>query len=153
MHRANIPATSAEDYYRVCLYNRFLSHVVQELEERFEIETMGTFGERSLKFIKDLGKRIALQTGDPLSRLYLFQRLSVAVQRGNAASILGSACLWKPDYFCFFFSVFVVVSVVIIFVITSVLLVLTYYYSFFFLHLSARLLLLTLCFNLVIKII
>ena len=57
------------------------------------IETMGTFGERSLKFIKDLGKRIALQTGDPLSRSYLVQRLSVAVQRGNAASILGTACL------------------------------------------------------------
>ena len=57
------------------------------------IETMGTFGERSLKFIKDLGKRIAFQTGDPLSRSYLFQRLSVAVQRGNAASILGTACL------------------------------------------------------------
>ena len=34
MHRANIPATSAEDYYRDCLYNEFLSHVVQELEER-----------------------------------------------------------------------------------------------------------------------
>ena len=33
------------------------------------------------------------QTGDPLSRSYLFQRLSVAVQRGNAASILGTACL------------------------------------------------------------
>ena len=37
------------------------------------IETMGTFGTRSLKFIKDMGKKIALRTGDPLA---LIQRLT-----------------------------------------------------------------------------
>ena len=35
MHRSNIPATTAEEYYRVCFYNEFLSHVTAELQERF----------------------------------------------------------------------------------------------------------------------
>ena len=35
MHRSNIPATTAEEYYRVSLYNEFLSHVTVELQERF----------------------------------------------------------------------------------------------------------------------
>ena len=54
------------------------------------IESLGTFGARSLKFIRDLGRRIALQSGDPLATTYLIQRLAVAVQRGNAASIIGT---------------------------------------------------------------
>ena len=48
----------------------------------------GYFGTRSLKFIKDLGKRIALRTGDPLTPSHLIQRLAVEIQRGNSSSIL-----------------------------------------------------------------
>ena len=54
------------------------------------IESLGTFGARSLKFIRDLGRRIVLQSGDPLAAPYLIQCLAVAVQRGNAASIIGT---------------------------------------------------------------
>ena len=34
-HRSNHPSTTPEEYYRVSLYNEFLSHVLNELEERF----------------------------------------------------------------------------------------------------------------------
>lgn len=34
-HRANVATTSPEVYYRVSLYNEFLSHVASELKERF----------------------------------------------------------------------------------------------------------------------
>ena len=34
-HRSNHPSTTLEEYYRVSLYNEFLSHVLAELEERF----------------------------------------------------------------------------------------------------------------------
>ena len=34
-HRSNHPSTTPEEYYRVSLYNEFLSHVWAELEERF----------------------------------------------------------------------------------------------------------------------
>lgn len=34
-NRSNIEASTPEDYYRITLYNEFISHVVCELEERF----------------------------------------------------------------------------------------------------------------------
>ena len=54
------------------------------------METFGSFGQESLKFIKDLGKRIQENTGDKHAISYLIQSLSMTVQRGNAASILGT---------------------------------------------------------------
>lgn len=35
IHRNNPPSSNPEEYYRITLYNEFLSHVVSELEERF----------------------------------------------------------------------------------------------------------------------
>ena len=51
---------------------------------------MGAWGEESLNFIKDLGSRIAAVRDEKRSTSFLFQRLGIAVQRGNAASILGT---------------------------------------------------------------
>ena len=67
------------------------------------IETSGVVGPQSKMFLKELGRRMEQATGEPLSRAYLFQRLSVAIQRGNAASVLGSSSTtsqdFEPDYF------------------------------------------------------
>ena len=54
------------------------------------IETLGAMGKKSLAFLKDLGHRVRQRTGEVKAKAYLIQRLSVAVQRGNAASVLGS---------------------------------------------------------------
>ena len=54
------------------------------------IETTGAVGSRSLSFLKDLGHRLRQVTGEEKSFSYLLQRLSVAIQRGNAASVLGT---------------------------------------------------------------
>ena len=67
----------------------------QDLSSQFIIvpvatETLGTWGKVGLKFLKDLGKRIIEATGEKRSTCYLFQTLSMAVQRGNVASIKGS---------------------------------------------------------------
>ena len=43
------------------------------------IETLGAIGPRSMLFLRDLGRRIALESGEPRSTDYLLQRLSVAV--------------------------------------------------------------------------
>ena len=37
-----------------------------------------------------IGKRIIEVTGDKKAKSYLFQRIGIAVQRGNAASIMGT---------------------------------------------------------------
>jgi hypothetical protein len=53
------------------------------------IETLGTFGGEARAFLRDLAKRIFSVTKDPLSHQHLVQRVAVAVQRGNAAAVLG----------------------------------------------------------------
>ena len=54
------------------------------------IETMGSWGQISLEFIKELGARLTRVNKDGRSTSYLFQALSMTTQRGNAASILGT---------------------------------------------------------------
>ena len=43
-----------------------------------------------LKFIKEIGSRIADAKGDKRSTSFLFQSIGIAIQRGNAASIAGT---------------------------------------------------------------
>ena len=54
------------------------------------IETLGAMGKRSLAFVRELGHRVMQSTGEVKARTYLLQRLSVALQRGNAVSVMGS---------------------------------------------------------------
>ena len=54
------------------------------------IESMGTFGPRSLAFVKELGKRISRETGEVKSTHFLIQKLSVAVQRENHTAIMSA---------------------------------------------------------------
>ena len=55
------------------------------------VETLGALGEEAATFFRDIGRRIAVATGEPRSTQFLFQRLSIAIQRGNAASVVGTA--------------------------------------------------------------
>ena len=57
----------------------------------FAIETSGVLGQAALGLLSDLGRRLHRATGEPRSREYLVQRLSIAIQRGNAAAVLGTA--------------------------------------------------------------
>ena len=52
------------------------------------IKTLGALGEGASTFFYDLGLLIATVASEPRSYEFLLQRLSVAVQRGNAACVL-----------------------------------------------------------------
>ena len=39
-----LAASSAENYFRITLYNQFLSHMIGELEERFTVTPMHSIG-------------------------------------------------------------------------------------------------------------
>jgi len=56
----------------------------------FAIETSGTWGEQAFHLVMDIGCRLATVTHDPRSTAFLRQRLSVAVQRGNAFCVTGT---------------------------------------------------------------
>lgn len=54
------------------------------------VETMGPWSSDTSAFIKELSSRLVLASGDLRAGAYFAQRLSLAIQRGNAASVLGS---------------------------------------------------------------
>ena len=54
------------------------------------VETMGSWNCESLNFVNNIGRKLTAVTGDPLETSYLFQRLSVAIQRGNEISFIGT---------------------------------------------------------------
>ena len=53
-------------------------------------ETMGSWGQLSLEFIKEIGSRQAKITGDKRQTSWLFQNIGIRIQRGNAVSIMGT---------------------------------------------------------------
>ncbi|CAH2210858.1 jg24633 [Pararge aegeria aegeria] len=56
----------------------------------FGVETLGPWGPEARALFKELSKRVIESTGEPRAGSYLGQRISLAIQRGNAASILGT---------------------------------------------------------------
>ena len=50
------------------------------------IETSGAGCPQSAEFIEDLGRRITAITNEPLETTYMYQRMSVTLQRGNAVA-------------------------------------------------------------------
>jgi hypothetical protein len=54
------------------------------------VETMGALGEEAEELVYELGRRISEASGEKRATEFLFQRISIAVQRGNAASVLGT---------------------------------------------------------------
>ena len=57
------------------------------------VETLGVWGPQAWDFVSELGRRIAVVSGDVHSTTFLRQRIDVTLQRGNAASILGTLAL------------------------------------------------------------
>ena len=54
------------------------------------IETLGAFGEAAQSVIHALGRRITEVAGERRATEFLWQRLRVAIQRGNASCVLGT---------------------------------------------------------------
>ena len=61
------------------------------------IETYGSWGLEAAGFIKDLGRRLVVATGEPRAAEFLRQRIDVALQRGNCASVMGTLTTHPPD--------------------------------------------------------
>ncbi|KAI5635037.1 hypothetical protein NE865_12269 [Phthorimaea operculella] len=54
------------------------------------VETLGCWGTEAKDFIKEVGQRLRETGCDPRAGSFLVQRLSIAIQRGNAASVMGT---------------------------------------------------------------
>jgi hypothetical protein len=54
------------------------------------VETLGALGHSADELMHDLGRRIPEVTGERRATEFLLQGLSEAIQRGNAARVLGT---------------------------------------------------------------
>ena len=54
------------------------------------IETLGPMGPEAKTFLLELGRRLRQQTGEPRSTPFLLQRISMAIEKGNAIATMGS---------------------------------------------------------------
>lgn len=56
----------------------------------FGVETLGPWGPEARRLVKELSSRLVEVSRDQRAGSYLSQRISLAIQRGNAASLLGT---------------------------------------------------------------
>ena len=56
----------------------------------FAVETLGPWCEEAKSFTDELGRLLVAATGEVRAKKFFKQNISIAIQRGNAASIMGS---------------------------------------------------------------
>jgi hypothetical protein len=54
------------------------------------VGTLGSWGEGARTFFRELSQRLRATTGEPIAGAFLRQRISMAIQRGNATSMAGT---------------------------------------------------------------
>jgi len=67
---------------------------------RFEpiaVENLGVFSSTTLNFISELGRRICVHIGDARETSYLFQRISIMLQRFNSVLLHDTLPVDLPD--------------------------------------------------------
>jgi len=60
------------------------------------VETLGPINESATSFLSDLGRRISLVSGEDKEPQFLFQRISVAIQRFNAVLLHDGYFVFRP---------------------------------------------------------
>ena len=85
---AGSAAVRAEDLKRAKYAE--LTSSANYIFEPIAIETLGAWGPSALSICSEIGGRVATRTGDIRAVTFLKQRLSIAVQKGNAAAVIGT---------------------------------------------------------------
>ena len=84
--KAGAPGLTAEEKKKAkysCLSDSYIFTPIA-------LETLGPWGSEAAAFVSEIGRRLFVATGDPRAASFLRQKMSIAVQRGNAACITGS---------------------------------------------------------------
>ena len=61
--------------------------MVKNPSQKLYIPSYGVYGPQGIKLVKQIGKKNQEATGEKLATFYLFQSISMAIQRGNAACV------------------------------------------------------------------
>ena len=61
---------------------------------------MGSWGTGAKEFLSDIGNRVRHATGNPRAMEFFRQRVSIEIQCGNAATVMGTVESCGIAYFC-----------------------------------------------------
>ena len=86
IQRTSTEAGSAANHAAAAKTTKYLSLQDTHLSTPVAIETGGAWNSSAIELVQVIGRRITAVTQDPKETVYLFQRLSIAIQRGNAVS-------------------------------------------------------------------
>ena len=89
-HAADKSAVSKTQKYQSILQTHLLTPIA--------IETAGVWNSQAREFIKELGKRITTFTGEITETSYIFQQVSVAIQRATCCLSLGLSPQTQTKY-------------------------------------------------------
>ena len=93
--QSHLPETSTKAGAAAERASKLKNEKYQELKRSYKfcaiaIETLGPINEEGERFLTNLGRRLSAVSNDTREVAFLFQRLSIIVQRCNAISVAGS---------------------------------------------------------------
>jgi hypothetical protein len=68
----------------------FNTYVINYMFKGLAFETLGPWCKEAIDFVNVIGNRLIAELGDSKSKKFLFEKISLAIQRANAASIWGT---------------------------------------------------------------
>jgi len=80
-------------------HNHYINLKENHIFTPISFESLGVCGPETKLFMNTLGKLLKKATGEKRALDYLYQKVSIAIQRGNAACILGTFEKKKLDDF------------------------------------------------------
>jgi len=82
--RAAHEAGAAAEMATSCKLEKYVDLGVHYTFEPFAVDTLGVFNASACHLLIDLGRRISLNSGEARETSFLYQRISILVQRFNA---------------------------------------------------------------------
>ena len=73
-------------------------YAVLKVSHHFAVETSSEPSQAALSLVWDIGQRLRKATGEEHSKEHLLQRIVIAVQRVNAAAVLGTVGRWEDPF-------------------------------------------------------
>lgn len=92
LSRTSTKSGEAGDQAERSKHNNYIDLKEQYHFTPLAFETIGSIGPETEVFLKKLGKLMKNHTGEPRSLDFLLQRISIAIQRGNAINIRNTFC-------------------------------------------------------------
>ena len=97
LHSTSHSAGSAAETASVRKESKYSSLPPEYLFQPVAIETLGPLNASAVNFLSEMGRRLTSLSGDPRETSFLFQRLSILIQRFNSALIMDSFCHADED--------------------------------------------------------